>query len=522
MSNATTGLGALFLLMLMLVFPASGISSSIPATEVVIEETVFVGALLNQGRVAAYRGLPFAEPPTGAARWHAAKQSPLPSGRIDATNFKPACYQGDHTTTWYRDKIISFGGDPSQFAQPQVSEDCLYLNIWTPIQSKQSLPVVVFIHGGSNRGGWAYEPDYHGSRLAAQGAVIVSVPYRLGVFGFFSHPDLEIANFALTDLAAALGWLRAHIAEFGGDSKNITLMGESSGGNNIIHMLASPITAGLFDRAIVQSAGWALNERSDRWQHLAAAAALTDRLGLPKSDVQALRNISARTLLASAEITYRDVSFDMVVDGKTLLEPTGHAMRSGRLHWVDLLIGSNRDEWRSYLPANVTIDDSDDIKLSARAWRAVKSHFASSEDPIGALDQLITAHHYVCPSQALAKAVHEADRKSWRYLFAKQRDGERAAAEGAYHGAELPYVFDTHASWLPTSVEDRKLGQSMMHYWLSFAENGDPNLDAAPQWPSYRSEQPRVMLLDESVQSVAHPSDPLCDIPGFAPALAPQ
>ena len=203
-----------------------------------------------------FQGLPFANPPIAGRRWQAAVPSELPRGLYDATRFKPACYQGEHITKWYRQKIVSFGGNPS-FLKPEVSEDCLYLNLWKPINAGEQLPVIVFVHGGSNQGGWSYEPDYEGTELAKYGAVVVTIAYRLGCLAF-STQTFRCQILPLTDMVAALDWLQRHVAAFGGDPHNITLMGESAGGNNILHLLSSPIAKGRFQRAIVQSAGWAI------------------------------------------------------------------------------------------------------------------------------------------------------------------------------------------------------------------------------------------------------------------------
>ena len=497
-------------------------------SSITIGETTVVGTLSPDKKIAAFKGLPFANPPIAGRRWQAAVPSELPRGLYDATRFKPACYQGEHITKWYRQKIVSFGGNPHQFLKPEVSEDCLYLNLWKPINAGEQLPVIVFVHGGSNQGGWSYEPDYEGTELAKYGAIVVTIAYRLGVFGFFTHPDLSLSNFALTDMVAALDWLQRHVAAFGGDPYNITLMGESAGGNNILHLLSSPIAKGRFQRAIVQSAGWAISGRTNRFEQLQLASELTEELSLSVKGLEGLRAITAEKMLGTSEKVFADHFFDVVVDGTTLVEPTSQAMRYGRLSPVDLLIGSNLDEWRSYLPATARIENTEHLRLSLSGWKKVQDHFASSEDPIGALDQLITASNYVCPSKAVADTLQQQRQKVWRYLFTKHRDGELSSAEGAYHGAELPYVFNTHAKWLPTDVEDRLLSKRMMSYWVSFAEDGDPNVEGEHVWPAHIAQkhtgrephrESEVLVLGSNPYTRRHPSDPLCLIDGIAPVF---
>ena len=185
------------------------------------------------------------------------------------------------------------------------------------------------------------------------------------MFGFFTHPDLSLSNFALTDIVAALDWLQRHVAAFGGDPHNITLMGESSGGNNILHLLSSPIAKNRFQRAIVQSAGWAVSGRTNRFKQLQLASELTEELSPSVKGLSGLRAISAEEILKASEKVFANHFFDVVVDGTTLVEPTGQSMRYGRLGPVeDLLIGSNLDEWRSYLPATANIENTEDLRLS--------------------------------------------------------------------------------------------------------------------------------------------------------------
>ena len=197
----------------------------------------------------------------------------------EVREFGPACYQGDHITVWYRDLIASFGGDPASISPPPVSEDCLYLNIWRPqVRGTSPLPVIVYVHGGSNRGGWSYEPNYIGENLAREKVLVVTVAYRLGAFGFFSHPDLAESNFALLDLIAALEWVQEHIGAAGGDPGNVTLVGESAGASNIAHLMVAPRARGLFRRVIHQSAGWAISDRMSREQQLAKGLELQHEL----------------------------------------------------------------------------------------------------------------------------------------------------------------------------------------------------------------------------------------------------
>ena len=204
--------------LLLSLFLLASANVSAERVELPVGATRYQGGLSADGAIAHFLGVPYAAPPVGELRWRSPKPPVTPTGPVDATRFAPACYQGMHIVDWYRGVVRGFGGDPATVIAPEFSEDCLYLNAWTPsLGDSQLRPVMVYVHGGSNKGGWAYEPNYVGEMLARKGVVVVSVAYRLGALGFFSHPDLAESNFALQDLAAALHWVRDNVAAFGGE-----------------------------------------------------------------------------------------------------------------------------------------------------------------------------------------------------------------------------------------------------------------------------------------------------------------
>ena len=170
--------------------------------------------------------------------------------------------QGPRIVNWYKGVAEGFGGNPNYIEMPPIDEDCLYLNMWVPtdISSSKKIPVLVYIHGGSNRAGWSFEPNYIGNKLSQKGVIVITVSYRLGIFGFYTHPELEISNFALLDLIESLKWIKKNIHKVGGDPNNITISGESAGATNVAHLIASPLSKNLFHRAIHQSAGWSIAE----------------------------------------------------------------------------------------------------------------------------------------------------------------------------------------------------------------------------------------------------------------------
>ncbi len=474
-----------------------------------IADTVFTGMTSEDGAVEAFLGIPFAQAPQGDFRWRSPQPPVYPPGRIAATQYKPACYQGDHMTRWYRGVVASFGGDPRVFPEPAVSEDCLYLNIWRPSSNTAtSLPVLVYVHGGSNKGGWSYEPNYLGWQMARRDVVVVSIAYRVGPFGFFSHPQLKQANFALQDIIAALDWIKTHIPGTGGSAGNVTVMGESAGASNIAHLIAAPQARGLYHRLIHQSAGWSVVETASHAERAVLGAELQHSLGA--ESVEEMRQRSAQAVDESARRLFSQVGFDLVVDGDTLTSPLREILNAGELPPVDLLIGSNADEWRMYLDPQQTLAGWLQENLSPAQQARVRAALVEVEDEQQALDMLITAVNYVCPSRYLADRVSASGSRSWMYYFTRVREGEKAAEMGAYHGAELPYVFGTHDDWLPTTDEDWALSEAMMDYWASFARNGNPNHEGQPEWPAYGSAEQDVMQLDLKPRAIEHPSAALC------------
>lgn len=457
-----------------------------------------------------YLGVPFAEPPVGKLRWEAPQA--LPDGSAKATgHFQPGCAQTDYMVTWYHDVVTDFGGDAATFPVPEFSEDCLYLNIWTPDNKPTAnLPVMVWIHGGGLRGGWAYEPNYVGDKLAKQGVVIVSIAYRLDIFGFISHPKLNIANFGLLDQIAALEWIQQNIRNYGGNPDAVTVFGESAGGASIGYLLDMEAAKGLFHRAIIQSAGYHLPTEDlradylDQWQQ-------TEVPALANGTLQEMRNLEPDLVLAAAAKAYPEYRPDVVVDGQSVLRLPGAALQDKTTAAVDLMIGTNADEWLMYLPESTSDENVLGWITDQAPNSAEKIQSELADDPLRNLDRLTTAANFVCPSLQMATYTEGAGGKAYVYYFDRVRDSERARALGAYHGAEIPYVFDKHDDWLPTDAADRDLTQTMQQYWVNFARTGNPNRTGLPEWRPYSASDSNTLRLGDELGMNPHVERNLCD-----------
>jgi para-nitrobenzyl esterase len=434
--------------------------------------------------------------------------------------------QGSSGVDWYVGVAEAFGHGPEVVGRPTgLSEDCLYLNVWSPNPvSAAGLPVMVFVHGGSNAGGWSYEPNYIGENLAARGVVVVTIAYRIGPFGFFSHPALNntegepVANFALLDIRAAFQWISRHIRTFGGDPENITGFGESSGAFNLVDLLLADLAAGeggesLFRRLVSQSIGGPARIRQTLAEDQATGEFLAEQLGLG-SEVSAdrLRQVPAEEILEAADQLPDDHYFSAVIDGKTVPRHPLETLRLARTAGVDLIAGTNADEWYMYVDENTTQKDVQDwvAENAPEQQAALLAMVADEPDARSAMDRLRTAQEMLCPSGYLATRINETGGRAWIYYFNRQRAGSGGDRLGVYHGTELPYVFNRHDNWLPTEETDQDLTEVVLDYWVQFARSGDPNLAGRPEWPLHSRQFPAVMELGNRVGEMEAFSMDIC------------
>ncbi len=525
-TRATTGLLILCLL--------SAYASPSPAAE---EPTVSDGGYAWRGLwdrdhsgVAEFRGLAFAQPPVGKLRWRAPQPLAVNiDGSVvtDATRFAPACMQDEGAVDWYIGVAAAFGQPAEVVSRPvAVSEDCLYLNVWTPrVEPGADLPVMVFVHGGGNSGGWSYEPNYHGGALAQRGVVVVTVAYRLGPLGFFAHPALDngrgqpVANFGLLDLRAAFAWVRGHIRAFGGDPGNISAFGESAGALDLVDLLLADLEeagarARSFERLVSQSIGGPLLQRQSLQQEQEIGLKMAAAVGLgPDASAAELRAVPAERWVEAVDTLPDDYYPDSVVDGITLKRNPLDALSGLRATGVELILGTNADEWLMYLEPDTSLADLESWIARHPDPEGLRASVADLPDPRRALDRLETFLNMECPSRLLADWANARGGRAWMYRFTRVRAAAGGRALGSYHGAELPYLFASHDAWLATAEADLELGRTMMDYWVGFAGSGNPNGPGRPDWPAFGTTSASVLELGDYVRLLP------ADWPGLCVAL---
>jgi para-nitrobenzyl esterase len=463
--------------------PGSG-----PANPIVRTDDGLVRGVSAAG-VDSFLGIPYAAPPTGDLRWRPPRPAEGWRGVRDATAFGPSCPQA-----------------PSPFAPPgPFSEDCLYLNVYAPASrgSFGGRPVLVWIHGGGLVQDAAR--DYDGTKLAADGAVVVTINYRLGALGFLAHPALaarpggSAGNYGLMDQQAALRWVRANIARFGGDPDNVTIAGQSAGGLSVLAQLVSPGARGLFQRAIVQSGAFALNQ-----QPLATAEAAGEKfataVGCPDQSAACLRHVPASDLVAKF-----GVEIPGVVDGSVLTQPIGTALARGQFTRVPVINGITHDEELIFVAGlGLTVSQGTNIPLAAPldgsqatyqadiaqalGVPAARAAAIADQYPLSAYPNALVAFTLLVSDASFACPALQVDR--WTAargapVYAYQFNDDNAPVLGknlglATHGAELPYLFDPNT----LSADQQALAASMRTDWARFAATGSPSTRTLP-WPSF-------------------------------------
>jgi len=490
------------------------------------------GVAEPDGRVRTFLGIPFARPPVGDLRWRPPQPMAAWTGIRDATRYGPSAIQ-----TRVAANSLYYGGER------EFDEDCLYLNVWTGAPADSARPVLVWFHFGAFQFGSASNPIYDGRILAREGATVVSVNYRLNRLGFFAHPALSAesdhgvsGNYGLLDQLAALHWVRDNIEVFGGDPTRVTVMGVSAGGHSVHNLRASNLAAGLFHRAIAQS-GPGVAPVLDGPGHAASPQSLAagEQAGTEVADLLGVRTaaqlravpaeaLGAVMLPRSAGPWLSDnlpgVSTSMhvfdsaypVVDGYVLRESPLTAYQSGRALDVPMIVGNAGNEG-SGLPYLTKLDDFHAYvrgAYGAHADRLLALYPATEDADVPAASRALEGDRIFVWSGWTAARLQARSGVSpvWHYNFRRpppmrsDSDVVERPFAGAYHGAELAYLFGTFGVWdWSWTADDHRLGRQVRAAWLAFARTGNPaapDSDAlgTPYWPAFLEEEPTTMVWD--------------------------
>jgi para-nitrobenzyl esterase len=469
-------------------------------TPIQIESGLISGYFNDKTSVTVYKGIPFAAPPTGDRRWKAPQPVKPWKGVRECIAFGPSPMQP---------KPISFLMIGPEFVVPQepLSEDCLYLNIWTASKSaNEKRPVMIWIYGGGFQTGGSAAPGYSGEALAEQGIIFVSFNYRLGIFGFLAHPELTAesdhhssGNYALMDMIAAIRWVKKNIGALGGDPDRITIAGQSAGSASVNCLLASPPARGLFQGAIGESGSFVLENPILHMNSLASAEKEGLRIAgkLNASSLKAMRAISADELQKNA-----DGFFAPIVDGYILPASVTETYKKNQQTHVPLLTGWNSDEGFIFGLYSKEVFSKQAAMFGADS-NLFRKYFPSATDSQSVASQISLAVDKTIGLSQYQWALKQNDLseyKTYLYIFTRKppATGDKKKF-GAYHTAEIGYALHTLDSigraWEPV---DRRLEKLMSSYWVQFVKTGNPNLSGLPVWGSFSNDKPHSMIFGDT------------------------
>lgn len=474
--------------------------SEAPPLSTTVEVTGGTIEGVEQDGILIYKGIPFAAPPVGDLRWKAPVPVPPWTGVKKADAFCDACMQPS--------------GSMGNTAP--VNEDCLYLNVWTPAKKvNEKIPVIYWVHGGGYVGGSTSTPMYDGMGFAKKGVVLVSVAYRLGPFGFLAHPELSresghgSGTYGIQDMIAGLKWVKENIARFGGAPSNVTIFGHSAGGAAISLLAASPITKGLFHRAICMSGGSFTPLQTSKQTGIGLgipALKLAESTGeeflkeLGVSDIMAARALSAEDIQNKLAGGMGDMRFRPAADEYVILGDLYSLYEAGRFNDTPVLLGHTSDEMGSFgRTDNITPEEFE---------KQIKSQYGPHADAI-----LGTYPHSTDAEATKASKDIRNDSSfcwnTWAWSRLQSRKGKgkafqyyfdyhpRSTDGGSGHGNDVPYAFQTLGGPMgEPKQEDLKLSNMISSYWVNFARSGDPNAPGLPEWPAFKEDDQKVMVFD--------------------------
>ena len=459
------------------------------------------GITNTTGDVKIFKGIPFAAPPVGDLRWKAPQPMQPWNGvkKCDAFSASPMQAPPVPFSMWSEEFLIR---------KEPISEDCLYLNVWTSAtSSNKKLPVLVWIYGGGFTSGGSNVPIYDGETMAKKGIVFVSINYRVGIFGFFAHPDLTkespvhaSGNYGIQDQVAALQWVQKNIAAFGGDPGNVTIAGQSAGSMSVNCLVASPLAKGLFNKAIAESGASFINSFGSTTLQQAEDGGVKTAAALNANSIDALRKMTAAELMKAQ--TMRGV----ILDGYVLPQSIADIFAANKENKVALLTGWNENEGLMFGPAKKAGDFKKQIEQQypGNAQTALQ-YYPATNDSIANISQLDLSRDMIFGVQnyTWANVASQQGNAVYVYRFTRKvpATGEYVKY-GAFHTGEVPYAYD-NLSFVnrPWEEVDHKLADVMSSYWVNFIKTGNPNSKNLPEWKAYNTKNKETMMLGVTQQS---------------------
>jgi para-nitrobenzyl esterase len=461
--------------------------------------------------VRVFKGVPFAAPPVGDLRWRPPQPATNWDGVRAADKFSANCMQRAAGGGGFP----PYGGDRSA---TEMSEDCLYLNIYTTAESaRDRRPVMVWIHGGAYTSGAG--AIYQGEDLARKGVVVVTINYRLGVFGFLAHPELtrespmhSSGNYAFLDQIAALKWVQKNIAAFGGDPSRVTIFGESAGSWSVNNMVATPLAHGLFQRAIGESGGQFSITRTLKESEEAGAKFAE---GAGAASLSALRAMPADVVNRASQF-----QTSMTIDGWVFPQDVTTIFRTGKQNDVPVIIGSNANEGSIFTPETTTGQSfraQSERRYGADTDAFMKLYpFATDQEARAAQAASMRDQTFGWEMRTWARLQTQTGKsKVYLYYFSHVPPLANAAWLGAQHGSEIPYAFNwpngQHSPQVAWTDADRKLAEEVSSYWVNFATTGDPNGKSLPKWTPYQTRDDQAMGFGDTLAMIPVPNTPALD-----------
>lgn len=498
------------------------------------------GAYQDKGKIAVFKGIPYAQPPVGDLRWRPPQPVAAWSGVRDATQYGLMAIQRQADLELFVNTLIEGQGWSrlrtafikrlfKLVPQPEQSEDCLYLNVRTPTPDPSAnLPVMVWIHGGDHQDGSGSDVYYDSNAIAEQGVVYVTINYRLGVMGYLAHPELTqesaenvSGNYGTLDQIAALRWVQENITAFGGDPNNVTIFGESAGGESVIHMMSTPLADGLFHKAIAQSPANAgqMVHLNHRFLDFDSAERLGERFAQAinvtgDNQLAQLRQLSAEQLYEFARADRELGNHYPCIDGFVLPKSPFELFADGEQAKVPLMIGSNTDEGTLIYPILPTL--LAEYRFRDQSLDALPDYMEEafgeqlpklfSIYPGLTTGRVKAAYDFVGDYMFGARAYYYAQHNerighpTYLYMFARTPPSPTQTA-GSCHAAELSFVHGSDVPIFPMGKEDKKLSGKMIQYWTRFAKTGNPSSGGLIDWPEFSAENPRWLRLNHQISA---------------------